>query len=86
MKEQPWWDFIPVTHFVVPLLHCLIGIGGDLFKLFLTIISEHIEYLPKEEVDMHQVKGAMEEKIDDILDERIVFDAGMALKALKSKL
>jgi len=60
-----------------------------MFKLFLTIISEHIEYLPKEEVHMCQAKGAMEEKIDDILDERIVFDAygdGMALKALKSKL
>ena len=56
MKEQPWWDFILVTHFVVPLLHYLIVIGGDLFKLFLPIISEHIEYLPKDEVDMRQAK------------------------------
>ena len=42
MKEQFWWYFIPVTHFVVPLLHCLIGIGGDMFRLFLIIISEYI--------------------------------------------
>ena len=48
-----------------------------------------MEYLPKEEVDMHQVRGALEEKIDDIVDKRTTFDAcgdGMALKALKSKL
>ena len=30
VKEEPWWDFIPITHYVVPLLHCLIGIGNDI--------------------------------------------------------
>lgn len=49
MKDQPWFDFIPLDHFVVPLLHCLIGIGNDLFKRFRDTIREHIEYLSKEE-------------------------------------
>ena len=79
----------PLTHFIVPLLHCLIGIGGDLFKLLRAIISEHIEYLSKEGVDMRQAEGAMEENIDEIVLERNVFDLsddGTNLKSLKSKL
>ena len=89
MKEQPWWDFIPPNHFIVPLLHCLIGIGGDVFKLFRSIISEDIEYLSKEELDMRQAKGSMEEKIETSVMEREVFDLsadGLNLRKLKSKL
>ena len=89
MKEQPWWDFIPLTHFIVPLLHCLIGVGGDLFKCFRSIVSKHIKYLSKEELDMRHAKGSTEEKIEEMVIERNVFDLsedGLKLKNLKSKL
>jgi hypothetical protein len=22
VKKKPWWPFIPVTHYMIPLLHC----------------------------------------------------------------
>ncbi len=28
IKQQPWWPFIPVLNYMVPLLHCEIGIGN----------------------------------------------------------
>jgi hypothetical protein len=30
VKQRPWWPFIPVTHYVIPLRHCEIGVGNQL--------------------------------------------------------
>ena len=30
IKQQPWWPFIPLKNYMVPLLHCEIGIGNQL--------------------------------------------------------
>ncbi len=50
VKQQPWWPFIPLTHYVSPLLHCEIGIGNAIFELLRDIINEHIEkHLPGKE-------------------------------------
>jgi hypothetical protein len=43
VKQRPWWPFIPLTHYVSPLLHCEIGIGNAIFELLLDIVNEHIE-------------------------------------------
>jgi hypothetical protein len=29
IKQQPWWPFIPISNYMVPLLHCEIGIGNQ---------------------------------------------------------
>eukprot|EP00571_Detonula_confervacea_P003536 CAMPEP_0172312070 /NCGR_PEP_ID=MMETSP1058-20130122/16571_1 /TAXON_ID=83371 /ORGANISM="Detonula confervacea, Strain CCMP 353" /LENGTH=76 /DNA_ID=CAMNT_0013025419 /DNA_START=24 /DNA_END=254 /DNA_ORIENTATION=- len=34
VKGMPWWDFIPLQNWMVPLLHTLIGIGNDLLVSF----------------------------------------------------
>jgi hypothetical protein len=50
VKKRPWWPFIPLTHYVSPLLHCEIGVGNDIFQLLRDIINEYIEaYAPGEE-------------------------------------
>jgi hypothetical protein len=42
VKHKPWWPFIPLGNYVVPLLHCLIGIGNQLLEKLQAIIHEHI--------------------------------------------
>jgi hypothetical protein len=52
IKQQPWWPFIPVLNYLVPLLHCEIGIGNQLLdKLRDIIINKHIkQYGPTKEL------------------------------------
>ena len=40
VKSKLWWDFIPIDHYVVPLLHCLIGIGDNIMTHFRHTLSE----------------------------------------------
>ena len=50
VKKKPWWLFILLPNYLVPLLHCLIGIGNQLLAKFRAIINEHIaEYSLGEE-------------------------------------
>jgi hypothetical protein len=51
VKKKPWWPFIPLMNYLVPLLHCLIGKGNQLLEKLWAIINEHIaEYLQGKEV------------------------------------
>ena len=43
VKQKPWWDFIPITHYMVPLLHCMIGVGNQLLDMLRDIFKEHLE-------------------------------------------
>ena len=43
VKQKPWWDFIPITHCMVPLLHFMIGVGTQLLDMLWDIINEHLE-------------------------------------------
>ena len=49
-EADPWFDFIPVTNHVVPLLHCEIGVGNDLLKMLRNIVNEYIENTTPTEV------------------------------------
>lgn len=55
-----------MNHFIVPLLHCLIGVGDNIFSRFRNIVNEQIEYLSPVEVDTRLAGGAMEAKINKI--------------------
>jgi len=52
VKKKPWWPFIPVTHYMVPLLHCEIGIGNRLLDMLRDIINEHLENMTRTEEKM----------------------------------
>ncbi len=50
VKQRPWWPFIPLTHYVSPLLHNEIGIENLLLDLLWDIINKYIvTYAPGEE-------------------------------------
>jgi hypothetical protein len=50
VKQEPWWPFITILHYMIPLLHCEIGIGNQLLDKLLQIVNEYIEsYAPGEE-------------------------------------
>jgi hypothetical protein len=43
MKSEPWWPFIPLENFMVPLLHTLIKIGNLGLGKFCEIGNEYFE-------------------------------------------
>ena len=52
VKKKPWWPFIPVSHFMVPHLHCEIGIGNQLLDMLRDIINEHLKNMTRTEERM----------------------------------
>jgi hypothetical protein len=51
IKQQPWWPFIPISNYMVPLLHCEISIGYQLLDKLLDVINKHIkQYGPTKEL------------------------------------
>jgi len=79
-----WFTSIPLEHFVVPLLHCLIGVGNDIFAKFRDIVSETIEYIGQEEAQTRGARVAMEEKIIGLVAQRVMFDSSVSGKKLDS--
>jgi hypothetical protein len=51
VKKQPWWPFIPLSNYMIPILHCKIGVGNQMLEKLRDITNEHIEiYAPSEEL------------------------------------
>ena len=89
MKEKPWWDFIPLRHYVVPLLHCLIGIGNDILTKFRETISEEIKYISPKEMDACGAQAAIEVKIVALILDRESYNnsaGGKHRKSLKGEI
>ena len=65
------------------------GIGDNILTAFRKIFSEHIEYLSPVEVSTIELVGAIEDKIGEIIEERVSWDNstdGSELRKLKGKL
>ncbi len=89
MKKRPWWDFIPLICWVVPLLHCLIGIGNDLIHAFIYIVNTHIEPLTKSEIDTRREIALLEYTIVTTRATKNAWNAsddGKKLKSLNNKM
>jgi hypothetical protein len=50
VKQEPWWPFLDFKHLMVPLLHCLIGIGNNLINRFCDVVNEYVENLSAAEM------------------------------------
>ena len=59
VKTTTWWPFIPMNHFIVPLIQCLIGVRDNILTKFRNLINEYVEYLSPVEVDTRLDVGAM---------------------------
>ena len=85
VKTELWWDFIPIMHYVVPILHCLIGIGDDIMTRFRATVSAEIETLSEEEIDALESLGAATQIVASLKEEMQVFNNSPSLgKRLKS--
>ena len=89
VKTQPWWPFIPLSHYMIPLLHVLIGIGNDLLESFRDWVNDEIESLDQQEVRTRRAVRTAEHKIIDYIGERDEWDKcnkGTKLSSLKSRI
>jgi hypothetical protein len=49
VKQKPRWDFTHITHYMVPLLHCMIRVCNQLLDMLRDIINEHLENMTRTE-------------------------------------
>ena len=66
VKASPLWSFIPLKNFLPPLLHILIGIWNDIWDKFRELVSEVIEYIPRDEADLRARKESITKKRADL--------------------
>ena len=86
VKKKPWWPFIPLHHYVIPLLHVLIGIGNDLLYAFMDWVNDEVESLDQQEVRTRRSVQSAEHKIIDAQAQRDDWDDtpdGRRLQSLK---
>ena len=62
VKALSLWNFIPLKHFLPPLLHLLIGIWNDIWDKFRELVSECIEYIPRDEAKLRARKESITKK------------------------
>jgi hypothetical protein len=86
VKQKPWWDFIPITHYMVPLLHCMIGVGNQLLDMLRDIFKEHLENMTHTEERIRASIPLLKKIIAETAVNRNSFDDsddGKLLKKLK---
>ena len=84
VKQQPWWSFLKFENQMVPLLHCLIGIGNNLLDKFCDVIRVFCENLSAEEILFSRQIATYKNIIKATLQERDKFDRSPDGKKLKS--
>ena len=75
VKQRPWFPFIPVAHHMVPLLHCMIGVGNDLLKMLRYIVNEFIENMTLTEVTIRLSIPTLRNIITETATKRDEWDA-----------
>jgi hypothetical protein len=88
VKKKPWWPFIPITHYMIPLLHCMIGVGNQLLDMLRDIINEHLENMTHTEERVRASIPILKNIITETAAARDIWDAsneGKLCKTLKRK-
>ena len=89
LKKEPRWLFILLIHYVVPLLHVLIGIGNDLLNRFWDWVNNEVESIDHQEVHTRRAAQRAAHRIIDTITERDNWDDtpdGVLLKQLKEEM
>ena len=75
IREIPYWNFIPVTCVIVPILHLLLGLGNDILDSFWEWVDVHAEKLTLEEVEARQMtmlaELILDKEVDKLKDAKI---------------
>jgi len=86
VKQKPWWDFISITPYMVPLLHCMIGDVKQLLDMLRDIINEHLENMTRTEEKIRASIPLLKKIVAETAVNRNSFDDsddGKLLKKLK---
>jgi hypothetical protein len=83
-KELAWWQMVPLNHYLVPLLHTLIGIGNDIYDNFRDVVNESIECLDRKEIEARRKVAECELAIESDKMCRNEWDASEKGKKLES--
>jgi hypothetical protein len=85
VKQEPWWPFLKLL--MVPLLHCLIGIGNNLINRLCDVVHEYVEILSAAEMKLARALinyGLIMVKTAKKRDEFNASPEGKKQKALKA--
>jgi len=52
IKQEPWWPFIPLNNYIVPILHCEIGVGNQLLDKTRDKVNEYLENMTQKEMQI----------------------------------
>ena len=55
VKEPPLWMFLPVTRYVFPELHVLIGLGNKIQNKFWDFLHDRVETMPDELIEKQNI-------------------------------
>lgn len=95
VRTHPMWDCIPISHYIVPVLHIHIGLGNDVLNHLLDIIDRDIEKISPEEQSAWNDLVSIENAIKQLHHKRDEYDktegvlvrnAKVKIKQLKDKL
>ena len=84
VKKKPWWPFIPLTNYVVPLLHVLISTGNGILGSFRDWVNDKIKCLNKQEIRTRCAVVTAEHKIVDLVAKHDGWMASAAGKKMTS--
>ncbi len=84
MKQKPWWPFLKFEHHMVPLLHCLIGIGNNLLDKFCDMINDFIKKISPDKIKLARALTNYNIIIFETIKKRDAFDEAPEEKKLKS--
>ena len=88
MKARPYWDFIPIENYIIPLLHVMIGVGNDILEHFMDQYDLNIIKLSTEENKARNDVQDFEKNLKAKREELKAWDGsvdGKELKKLKKK-
>jgi hypothetical protein len=84
VKQEPWWPFIPLENYMVPILHALIGIGNQLLTKFCDVVNEYFECWSADEVNTRRTIPIIQQILEEKITERKAWDQSVDGKRLKS--
>ena len=68
VKSKPYWDFIPISNYTIPLLHILIGVCDDVDQYFIDLVDGHIIPVTDAEKKLREDFKTMQEQIQPLID------------------
>ena len=85
VKQKPWWPFLKFEHLVmVPLLHCMIGVGNNLLNKFCDGVNKFIENKSIRQITIQRALTNYDLIVLETVKRRDDFDLSLEGKKLKS--